>query len=143
MTHGLEFIADIKGATIIPPGHVSQFLKYCEGKQARIILTWGLKKRTLKQNSYYKGIVVPQFGAYLREQGCKVTNEQADLLIKQWVGFMREQEMPDGSKVQVPRSTTECDTREMSHFTEQAVAEIAQRFGFFIPLPDEQRWGRA
>lgn len=133
----MEFIADIKGGVVVPPGHVSSFLRHCEGKQARIILGWGLKKRSLKQNSYYKGVVLPMFSQYLRESGCKVTNEQVDLLLKEWVCFVRDVEMPGGEIIGVPRSTTELDTKEMSNFTEQVIAEIAIRFQFYIPLPDE------
>jgi hypothetical protein len=137
---GVEFTADIKSGMVIPPNHVCQFLRHCEGKQARIILSWGLKKRTLKQNSYYKGIVLPQFTAYLRGEGCKVKAEQVDSLIKQWCDFTREVELPGGRIESVPRSTTECDTKEMSEFTERAIAEIAVRFGFYVPLPHENQF---
>lgn len=137
----LEFVAEIKGGGIVPPPHVRSFLRHCEGKQARIILGWGLKKRTRKQNSYYKGIVLPLFGQYLRGEGSDVSDAQADLLIKKWCHFTRVEEMPDGSVEEVPRSTTECDTKQMSEFTECAIAEIARRFGFYIPLPQEGNHG--
>lgn len=143
MIRPLEFIADIQKGNIVPPAHITQFLRHCDGKQARIVLGWGLKKRSLKQNSYYKGIVLPQFAAYLREQGCKLTDAQVDLLLKEWSDFMSDEEMPDGSIARVPRSTAESDTIEMSKFTERAIAEIAMRFQFYIPLPDKHREGTA
>lgn len=135
----LEFIADIQAGNVIPPPYVQSFLRHCEGKKASILLRWGLKKRTLKQNNYFKGIVVPAFGQYLRGEGCKVTDEQADLLIKRWCGFTRLEELPDGEVVAVTRSTTECDTKEMAELTEHAIAVIAQKFGFMIPFPQEAR----
>ena len=137
MTRPLEFFADIKNAVIVPPAYMMQFLKHCEGKQVRILLSFGLKKRTLKQNNYYKGIVVPQLAAHLRDQGCNISDDQADELIKRGIHFQRKVALPDGTVETLPRSTTECDTKEMSAITEQAIAYIADKFSFFIPLPQQ------
>lgn len=132
----LEFIADIKNGWLVSPAHIVSFLKHCEGRQARILLSWGLKKRTLKQNSYYKGIIIPHFVAFMKEHGTTIKPEVADMLIKQWVGYTYDEKFPDGSVKPLPKSTTELDTKEMSAFTEEVIADLAQRFGLYIPPPN-------
>ena len=134
----LEFLVDIKGSVMVPPVHITQFLKHCEGRQGRCMLSWGLKKRTLKQNSYYKGIIVPMVTGYLNEQGAELEAAQVDLLIKKWVGFMRVDPFTSES---VPRSTTELSTGEMYDFTSKVIATMATMWGIYIPQPDDNKWG--
>ena len=136
---GIEFTGEVKNGHLPPVvrQRIGSLLTRMEGKQISVRVAPYRRKRTLPQNNYYKGIVVPQFRDFINSFGNSASDDFADKVIKAGVDFTRDVKMPDGSVVKEPRSTTELDTKEMSEFTESAIAWIAMEWNLEILLPNE------
>lgn len=136
---GVEFSGEVTN------GHLPQeqrqrittLLRRMEGKRVVVEIKPYRKRRSLPQNNYYKGVVVPMFRDFLNSYGNNVSNEFADRMLKLGVDFTREVKMPDGEIEIEPRSTTELSTTEFNEFVEKVIAWAALEWNFEIPLPNE------
>lgn len=139
MTRAIEFDGVVKQGHL-PPAirlSISDALKRAEGKRVRIKLAEYRKRRSTRQNNYYKGVVVPMFRDYINSFGNSVDKNFADRLIKLGIGYFDEVKMPDGTVEYNTRSSADLDTIQFNDFVEKTIAWIAQEWSFEIPLPNE------
>jgi putative phage-type endonuclease len=134
---GAEFTSTVKNGRPGMPRSVDAMLRRMEGKPLHVVIEEPKKNRTLPQNSYWKGVLAPQFTRAMNEHGCQLTTYQADLVIKDGINYVQEVQMPDGQIKRVPRSTTECSTVEMASLVEQAIAWAATEWNITLLYPNE------
>jgi hypothetical protein len=137
MGNTLEFIADIKGACIIPPAYIAQFLKHHDGKQARIKFSWDIKKRSKKQNDYVWVMVERYLVSLYKESDLKWNKESVyDDIVKQ-LGYVVEFTRPDGSQTFKREETKKFSTEKYSELMERFWQHCTAVHGVYIPSPSE------
>lgn len=95
------------------------------------------KKRSLNQNDYYKGILLPMVVKFFHDSACPLSETQVDYVIKHGVDSMCDMSMPNGEIVKVPRSTTTMNTAEFALFVEKIIAWASMRYDLMLPFPNE------
>lgn len=134
---GLEFIAEIKGGGIVPPLYVRSFLRHCEGKQARIILGWELKKRSLDQNAYWFGVLDKHVVPVFRDYGDSWTAFKVHEYIMEELGYKEVLLDPQGKPFASRIHSSGFSTKQWEEFMERARALLATDHGIYVPLPNE------
>jgi len=125
----------------MPPhirSNIATLFSSMEGKRIRLKIEEAKKKRSLKQNSFYFGSIVPAVRQYmLKEQGQNLSLEEThDMIVKYVWKFTKWVEMPDGGRVEVRRSSTEADTMGWEEKIELTRAYFAP-VGLQLPYPNE------
>lgn len=93
--------------------------------------------RSLNQNSYYHAVVKMHLWAFLRDgSGDDWTEDDAHEFAKMTWLPVKERIMPNGEVRKVPTSTTELDTGEFAHFTDQICLWLGES-GVHVPTPQE------
>ena len=88
-------------------------------------------KRSIKQNNYYRGVIVKMSAEYTGYS----TAEQHQVFQKHVLGY--KELICNGRVDQVLISTTELNTTEFEHFTEHCRVLANGWYGLEIPLPNE------
>ena len=97
------------------------------------------KRRSLNQNAYYWGCVLPPIVAMFREHGSNVDAEDVHAFLKDNVGKLKQVFVtPDGEVLSGPGSTAKLGTMEFEVYLEKVRAWAAEVLGIAIPLPNEQ-----
>lgn len=137
MTRAIEFLADIKEGKLVTPKHLAAFFNAREGKQVKAILSEDIKRRSLNQNSYLHGVIIPHVREFRMEQGDTVSLEQVkEDLIAEFSPINIEWKTLNGVKLYRQKRTHELTTQEMNNFITAITARLAE-FGFTIPLEGE------
>jgi hypothetical protein len=132
----IEFIATIANGIIKPPMNLHHFLSANEGKQVRIVLSWSLKKRSIKQNAFWFGPVIQCVRDWLRDQGYNLdANETHEYLIRH-VWKYTDVMMIEGVPFERRLSSTKLSTGEWERMIEITRQWAAER-GFILPMPNE------
>jgi len=97
-------------------------------------------KRSLNQNNFYWGVVVPLVKEGLKDIGYNEirTNEQAHETLK--FLFLKKQ-IPNentGEIIEILGSTAKLTTIEFNLFIEQVAQWCSEFLGFVLPMPNEQ-----
>lgn len=136
----VEFICPIKAGKI--PPHISQGVRdifsRMEGKTAKITIQERKKQRSLNQNSFYYGVVIPVVQNMFFDAGQSVSSDTVHEYLKRHVGNLTMTlQTPDGKIETVTRSSTELNTMDWEIFIEQVRAWAAQ-WGIEVPFPSER-----
>jgi hypothetical protein len=105
----------------------------------RLILTLREQKRrrSLNQNSYYWGVVIPAITEMFREHGNYVDGDDVHEFLKLRVGKLAQIFVtPDGEVQKGPGSTAKLSTMEFEVYLERVRAWAAEH-GVVIALPNE------
>lgn len=134
-----EFIAPVLNGKI--PAAVSQeiaeIIRAFEGKALAIKVSVAGKKRSLSQNAFYWGAVLPAVHEMFTAAGNDVSEPEVHEYLKEHVGKMvKGITGPDGRRSFVVRSSTELTTTEWETFMDQIRAWAAP-LGAEIPFPNE------
>ena len=90
------------------------------------------KTRSLPQNSYFHGVVLPQIHLVLKELGW--TQDDVKDALKDKYAY----EIDEKTGLKRLLHTAEMDTKRMSEFTEDACRWAAENLGLYIPAPEER-----
>lgn len=107
------------------------------GKPFVLTLKEQKRKRSLNQNNYYFGVVVPAVTGMFREHGNYYDEHDVHEFLKLRVGKLAQNMlMPDGEVVKSLGSTAKLTTQEFEVYMEKIRAWAAE-YGLAIPLPRE------
>lgn len=135
----VEYIAEVKDGKV--PAGVSQairdILAGMSGKSIVIRLSEYRKRRSLKQNRFYFGIVVPLILDMFTEAGNNTDEDEVHEYLKEHVGkLVTVMEDPSGVRHKVVRSSRSLTTAEWEDYITKIRAWAAE-FGIAVPMPNE------
>lgn len=108
-----------------------------DGKRLILALREQKRRRSLNQNAYYWGCVLPPIVQMFREAGNAVDAEDVHAYLKEHVGKLKQVFVtPDGEVLTGSGSTAKLSTQEMEVYLEK-VRVWAAEYGVAIPLPNE------
>lgn len=112
-------------------------LRGLEGKTIRIQISQAKRVRSISQNAYYWGVVIPGVQAVFAEYGQKIDPEEAHEYCKREIGKLgRVIATPDNKPAIISRTTTDLNTIQFEDYLE-SIRAWASAFGEVIPLPNE------
>jgi RNA-binding protein YhbY len=134
-----EFILHIEQGIVSNKSAVRQkFSALKDGKY--LVKIDRFKKRSLPQNAYYHGVVVPMVKRGLQEAGYNEvrTNEDAHEIMKHLFLKKEMRSEKNDDAIIIACSTTELSTTEFNAFLEQVWQWGAEYLCIQIPQPNEQ-----
>lgn len=109
-----------------------------EGKDIRITIERKRKQRSMSQNAYYFGVVVPLVQAMLVDYGNDVDPEETHAFLKEHVGkLVSAIADKDGKRIAIVKSSATLSTVEWEAYMER-IKRWAAENGTFIPDPGRQ-----
>jgi hypothetical protein len=102
-----------------------------EGKQVDITVKRHRENRSLNQNNYYWGVVVPMVGEAIGETDIEAVHEVLKLEHNYYIAKI------GGREIRVPQSTAELSTDEFERYLERARRWASEFLSIYIPLPNE------
>ena len=138
---------DISEYTLVTKGafnkavkqRIVDFLASCEGKYVRITITQG-KKRSLEQNSYIHGILIPEFKKALNECGwddIRTLQQCKDYMKKEFLTYSIINTQTGEYKDMI-KNTSDLTTSEMTDFINTAIKYAQENMNYRIYAPNEQ-----
>lgn len=94
------------------------------------------KKRSLSQNSYYWGIVIPSCRAILEEYGNEVDDEETHSFLKEHVGKLTGSVVDGKGRRAITKSSASLSTAEFEQYILRVTVWAATE-GVVIPSPNE------
>jgi hypothetical protein len=138
VSRGVEFTATVESGRL-PQAvgrQIAALLRTLDGKQVVISLRERKRRRSLNQNDYFHGVVLPIVWQFFREHGNDVDLEETKTYLKEHVGKLFRLVLVDGKRMPVLRSTASLSVQEWEVWMEQIRAWGAG-VGCNIPLPNE------
>jgi hypothetical protein len=112
-------------------------LAHHEGKDICVTVERKRKKRSLNQNSYYWGIVIPLVRKLLEEYGNEVDDEETHSFLKEHVGKLTASVVgKSGRRVAITKSSASLSTAEFEEYILKITAWAATE-GVVIPSPND------
>jgi hypothetical protein len=118
---------------------IIQIVKSYEGKEIELTFAPVTKKRSVQQNSYYWGVVIPIMQNTMLDIGNVMDFEDVHLLLR--AKFLREILAVDentGEVCERVKSTTELSTTEFMDYINKVRMWAIEFFEVEIPEPNEQ-----
>ena len=113
-------------------------IKQFEGKTILFKLSILSKKRSLEQNSYYWGVIIPITKNSINESWGEVWNtEKTHEFLKSKFLFYEKINQETGEIIRVPKSTTENTTTEQENYCSEIKEFLKEWFNVDCPLPNE------
>lgn len=132
--------------SIVDKGHLSKgartaisaALGLLEGKRVSVVVEEAKRRRSLPQNAFLHGVVLPAVWSELFvKNGAVCSIEDVKVYLKSEVGQLYKSIIdPDGEVKKVLRSTTELSTTEWEDWLTQ-IRAWAAGYQLTIPLPNE------
>lgn len=124
------------------PGQVrlefDDLVRSLAGKRVTIKLMKYQKKRSLSQNAFYHGAIVPAVTQMFRDAGNYVDEDDTHTYLKLRVGKLsRVIVTPDGEVVKTLGSTAKLSTMEFENYLAMIRAWAAE-YGCVLPMPNEE-----
>ena len=136
------------------PEYVSQQLEQYHEKEVKVTVETYREKRTLRQNAYYWGVVVPLVQKGYRQLGERLSLSGADAAITDYLRVMTPEQAHDtlkkdfaytemyddttGKIFTVPKGTRDMNVEDMVEYIEQIQIWAAEFLGVVIPDPNSQ-----
>ena len=108
---------------------VKTHLLALRGKTGEVTSAQKRNHRTLSQNAYYRGVVLPVIAEHCGYSG----KAELDSLHARFA----EMFLPKVGMLQIRKSTADLDTREMTGFIENIRRYAADELGVHVPSPGE------
>jgi len=109
-----------------------------EGKEVVITIEKKSKKRSLKQNRYYWGVVVPLVKAGMIEVGYRMTTETTHEYLLANFNIIELVNEHSGEILKSIGRTTEMSTIEITTYFEKIAEWSLEYLNVIIPIPNEQ-----
>jgi len=116
------------------------FRKYPEDTVFTAVFTRKGHTRSVKQNSYYWGVIVDSFryGA-LEQWGEYLSKQDAHETLKANCLFQEKVNESTGEVIRIIGSTTDNDTYDQETYHDKCRKLIYEYFGIDVPLPNEEQ----
>lgn len=113
-------------------------LEQANGKTIEITIKGVRSTRSLKQNAFFHGFILPPVWDHLfvRKGNVFSLDDVKEFLKKDIGNLYKNIITPDGQIVQIPRSTTELTPKEFEDWLE-AIRQWAAEYGLILPYPGE------
>lgn len=116
---------------------IANALRMLDGHKVEIVIRERKKRRSLSQNAFYWGVVIPIVTNHLNEYGANIGPEEAHDFLKQEVMKLRSKvALPDGSLAWIIGSSTKLTTSEWEVAIDKIRAWAAE-IELIIPFPNE------
>ena len=116
-------------------------LSHHDGKDVCITIERKRKKRSLNQNHFYWGVVIPHVRYILESYGNEVDDDETHSFLKQHVGKLRTSVIGGkGNRLDVLKSSAQLTTAEFEEYILKVRAWSATE-GVQIPEPNEHLTG--
>lgn len=113
--------------------------KAFEGKNLTLILMPLKKQRSISQNAYYWGVVIPIWQNILKnEWGEFYSKEETHEFLKYNCNFVEKVNTDTGEIIRISKSTTQNSTTDQEEFHLKCRQLAEEMFSVIIPLPNEQ-----
>lgn len=135
----VQFIVEVKKGwqTCAAFLQLLRFMGMHREKKVKITAKEAKRTRSLSQNAFYWGCVVPVIQDMFNEHGNDCDPETVHLYLKMHIGgFVETVLLPNGQKRFVPKSSTELNTMDWEVWMDKIRAFAAQ-WGYVIPFPNE------
>jgi hypothetical protein len=132
----VEFTATICCGVLVPPLQFTSFLRANDGKQARVVLSWHLKKRTTKQNRFWFGCCIPVIREWLLDQGINLDAEETHEFCVRHVWKHTEVVFVGDVPFERRLSSTKLSTKEWEERIEVSREYFGEK-GLPLPYPNE------
>lgn len=114
-------------------------INFYEGKDIVVTINKAGKQRSMPQNRYYWGCLIPLLQSGIKESWGEVyTKEAAHELLKAKFLFYERVNEDTGEILRVPKSTTENTTSAQEDFHHEVRQFLFDWFGIDAPLPNEE-----
>jgi hypothetical protein len=120
-------------------GEIRKFVTEHEGEVVRVEM-FTFKKRSLSQNAYLHGVLIPEFKKAMNECGwddIRTDQDAKDWMKKEFLSYSIVNKKT-GEYTNMIKNTSELDTFEMTKFIEDAVKFALESMNYTIYLPNEQ-----
>lgn len=113
-------------------------------------MLWGLKdgrykieantysQRTLPQNRYYWGLVIPMIQQGLKDMGTEVNKEEVHEFLKSRFNYQEVINKGTGEYVTIPKSTAGLNKEQFSQYIEKIQQFASEFLNIVIPDPNTQ-----
>ena len=130
----------IRGGKLVLPHRsqlISDIAKFEDGDYV-LTIEKKKKKRSLSQNAYYWGVVVPLVKKGLNDVGYRMTTETTHDYLKTNFNIIEIANEINGEIISFIGSTTEMSTSQMMDYFAKITEWAAEFLGVQIPEPNEQ-----
>ena len=118
---------------------VVEGLKTFEGKEIEITIARKYPKRSIPQNSFYWGVLIPTFQELiLSEWGEIKSNEETHEILKFSCNYSEKINEETGEIIRVPKSTTELTTTGFMEYHQKLKQLALDYFNSVLPEPNQQ-----
>lgn len=110
-----------------------------EGKEIEITIKRKYKQRSLPQNAFYWGVIIPMFQELINEHWGEIkSSEEIHEILKSQCNYTEKINQQTGEITKIPQSTTELTTAGWLEY-EQKIRQFAMDFfNATLPEPNEQ-----
>ena len=117
---------------------LEEVLQSFDGKEFQITVEKKKKSRSLNQNSYYWGVVIPSVRAGLHDLGMKLSRQEVHELLK--LKFLKKEIINEktGEVFEYIGGSSELTTTEFMDFIAELQQWSAEYLNVVIPSPNEQ-----
>lgn len=123
-------LAEIRDGTINPTGGDLQMLDEINGERVMLDIRV-IDKRSVDQNAYYWGVVLPEFSRGLREQGYALGEYSVHEMCKQ--KFLKTAKVKvAGETIIIPDSTTRLSKKKFTQYIEDIKMFASNEFHIVI-----------
>ena len=113
--------------------------KSFEGKNLTLVLMPLKKQRSVSQNSYYWGVIIPIWQNILKtEWGEFYSKEETHEFLKYNCNYLEKVNTDTGEIIRLSKSTTQNTTSDQEDFHLKCRQLAEEMFSVIIPLPNEQ-----
>ena len=135
----IQFFSKVEGGHLSPGCRqsIATALKSLDGKFAKITIEERKKNRSLNQNNFYWGVVIPTIVNMFNEHGNNVDAEQVHEFLKDEVGKLSQVVvLPDGETKKISGSSAILKTMQFEDYLTK-IRSWAAEWGVMIPFPNE------
>lgn len=117
---------------------LDEALKSFEGKEFQITVEKKKKSRSLNQNAYYWGVVIPMVRGAMHDLGMKLSRQEVHELLK--LKFLKKEIINEntGEVFEYIGGSSELTTKEFMDFIAELQQWSAEYLNIVIPSPNEQ-----
>jgi len=133
----IQFNGVITDGIFSEQGGLNQCFHSMEGKKVKVVVGEYKKRRSMAQNSYYWGVVIPRLLGLFNVNGNEMDDEEMHIYVKEHILKLKKKVFsPEGEFQSIPGSTKKLTTDEFEEAMEK-IRVWASEHGLIIPLPNE------
>lgn len=132
-----EFLLYIQDGKINNPAKLNEFIR--TAKSGRYFAKFQhISRRTLPQNAYLHGVLIPEFTNALRSVGYRVPEGYEKEIFKETFLKVNLESEVNGQMISYTKHTADLTKEEMSDLIDEVIQFCAENMNYSIPYPNEQ-----